>query len=79
MCEVCAAIPKKHRAKAGYDLRLVAGVGCHFCSKTIGKEPWIEIRILARFGQMFFAHKRCDKEAHRADRKKGLLALPHRQ
>lgn len=67
MCETCRAIPKEHRAKAGYDLRLVPAVECLFCKKPIGAEPYVEVTILARFGQMSFAHRRCDEKATAKD------------
>lgn len=47
----------------GYDRNAVPAVKCHYCDMPIGAEPYVEIRIFARFGSMSFAHARCDKEA----------------
>jgi len=60
---VPALPPKEHRAPAGYDLRLVAGVRCLHCNEPIGHEPYVDITLLARFGSMLFAHQRCTGRA----------------
>lgn len=56
-------VPRKYRAKAGYDLRLVPKAECLFCDKAIDRRAWVEIKILARFGTMLVAHKSCDEAA----------------
>lgn len=43
----------------GYDLKQVPKMLCFACGKPIGKKPWREVTILARFGQMLFEHKKC--------------------
>ena len=45
--------------KYGYDLDAVPGIRCSRCGDPIGYEPYEEDTSLARFGQMFFYHKRC--------------------
>ena len=45
--------------KWGYDLDKVPGVNCQICGRPIGDEEYVEDTGLARFGQMFFMHKRC--------------------
>jgi hypothetical protein len=45
--------------KWGYDIDKVPSVHCLSCEEPIGDEPYEEITILARFGQMLFSHKRC--------------------
>lgn len=59
--------------KWGYDLDRVPAVHCVYCQRPIGAEPYVEITALARFGQMLFAHLRCDsarREAENEQRKK---------
>lgn len=46
----------------GYDLEAVPKVRCLHCGEPIGDEEYVEVTLLARFGQMFFLHKRCDSE-----------------
>lgn len=48
--------------KWGYDLDKVPSVHCLVCGKPIAEEPYDEVSVLARFGQMLFSHKRCDGE-----------------
>ena len=48
--------------KYGYDLDRVCNVLCLYCSRPIGGEEYTEITQCARFGQMLFAHRRCEKE-----------------
>ncbi len=43
----------------GYDLNQVSKVLCLMCDQQIGDEEYVEITNFARFGQMFFRHKRC--------------------
>lgn len=45
----------------GYDLDRVKHVQCLMCKEPIGNEEYVEYTALARFGQMLFIHKRCDK------------------
>ena len=45
-----------------YDRSQVSEVACLMCDEPIGNEPYAEVRILARFGQMLFVHKRCDDD-----------------
>ena len=47
----------------GYDTAKVCDVHCLYCNKPIGDQEFVEITILARFGQMLFAHEKCDQEA----------------
>lgn len=44
----------------GYDIDKVPKVKCLFCHKPIGDEEYVEVITVARFGQMLFAHKRCN-------------------
>lgn len=48
--------------KWGYDLDKVKDVRCSFCKQPIGDEEYVEDTIFARFGTMFFIHKRCEKK-----------------
>ena len=50
---------KKH-PEYGYDMNVVPHVHCLICHEPIGEEPYVEVTILARFGVMMFAHKRCE-------------------
>ncbi len=49
--------------KWGYDLDKVKDVRCMMCKEPIDNEDYVEFTIFARFGQMFFIHKRCEKES----------------
>ena len=51
----------RRRAPAGYYFADVPAVHCLMCDKPIGKRPYREVRILARFGQMLFEHKHCEQ------------------
>lgn len=66
MCAQCRSVPKRFRAKAGYDLRRVPETECLHCKKPIGKAAFVEIKVLARFGQMIFAHSTCDADPRNA-------------
>jgi len=46
----------------GFDEALVPKVHCLFCKRPIGNEPYRLDTWLARFGNMFFIHKRCDRK-----------------
>jgi hypothetical protein len=46
----------------GYDINKVSKVKCLICNIPIGNEEYVEVNTLARFGQMLFAHKRCDSK-----------------
>jgi hypothetical protein len=46
----------------GYDLERVPKVNCLYCHNQIGDEEYVEVKPLARFGQMLFVHKRCDEK-----------------
>lgn len=50
----------------GYDRNAVPDVDCLVCGEKIGREPYVENTLLARFGQMTFAHARCAKDWKRA-------------
>lgn len=52
----------RQHPKYGYDLDAVRRVLCLHCDQPIGNEDYIEVAVLARFGQMMFVHKRCDLE-----------------
>jgi hypothetical protein len=53
-------IPSKNlHQKYGFDLDKVQKVRCLKCHERIGNEEYILNPILARFGQMFFIHKKC--------------------
>lgn len=45
--------------KWGYDLDKVPQVRCSRCREPIGDEEYVEDPMFARFGTMFFFHKRC--------------------
>lgn len=61
-CGLCRPEPgKRYHPKWGYDLDKVKDVHCSRCGEPIGNEPYVEITDLARFGQMFFHHKRCSE------------------
>ncbi len=51
--------PPRLHPKWGYDLDRVKDVHCLHCGERIGDEPYVEVTVLARFGQMTFLHKRC--------------------
>ena len=60
-CGLCLPAPgRKYHPKYGYDLDRVPGVHCSSCGEPIGNEPYVEDKILERFGTMRFRHKRCD-------------------
>jgi hypothetical protein len=61
-CRLEEKIPNLHPVY-GYDVNKVPAVKCLYCNDFIGSEEFIEIEIFARFGQMLFAHKRCDENA----------------
>lgn len=65
-CGLCRPDSNKNpHPKYGYDLNAVPGCICLICKEYIGQEKYIEVTPLARFGQMFFIHERCDKgESH---------------
>lgn len=48
----------------GFDLDAVHRVHCLRCGEKIGDEPYVCDPIFARFGQMFFLHKRCATEEY---------------
>ena len=54
-------------AKYGYDMSKVPRVLCLYCRNAIDNEPYREVRVLARFGQMLFAHRRCDTVGDETD------------
>lgn len=47
--------------KWGYDLDQVKVIDCLICQKPIAEEPYTEMTLLARFGQMMFVHKTCEE------------------
>lgn len=51
----------------GYDIDAVPHVKCLLCDTPIGNEDYVEIKTTARFGQMLFAHKRCDEGGRRSE------------
>lgn len=53
--------PRRLHPKWGYDLDRVKDVKCLLCGQRIGNEEYVEDTAWARFGQMFFIHKRCDE------------------
>jgi hypothetical protein len=62
-CLLCHPVPgKRSHPKWGYDLDMVASRLCFTCKEPIGDEAYVEDTALARFGDMFFRHKRCDPE-----------------
>lgn len=55
-----------------YDKSKVKNVLCQGCQQPIGEEPYVEWAGVARFGMMFFYHKRCSDaidERERQERK----------
>ena len=60
----CLERPVRLRARAGYYLDEVPAVHCLMCGRPIGIRPYREVRILARFGQMLFAHQQCEEPNH---------------
>ncbi len=60
--------PRLH-PKYGYDLDKVAGVECLHCGKMIGRRPYNEVKIFARFGDMMFIHKACEPKHSRRESK----------
>ncbi len=57
-CPGCRGVPTADPTW-GFDTALVPKVKCMGCKKPIGTEPYVLDTGLARFGQMFFYHKRC--------------------
>jgi hypothetical protein len=57
-CPRCQGV-KTADPKWGFDRAKVHGVRCVVCDKRIGREPFVLDTSLARFGQMFFRHRRC--------------------
>lgn len=59
LCSACMGALPISDSGPGYDITKVPFVRCLFCEEPIGNEPYEEIPILSRFGQMLFGHKRC--------------------
>lgn len=61
-CALCAPKPgQRPHPKYGYDMNEVPKVECLRCEEPIGHEEYVEVAMLARFGQMSFLHARCAK------------------
>ena len=57
-CALCRGVSTANQ-RYGYDESKVKDVYCLVCHEKIGTEGYAEVPMLARFGQMFFTHKRC--------------------
>ena len=51
----------EHAKRHGYDIRKVPSRVCVCCGELIGKRDWEPFEVFARFGQMMFNHKECNK------------------
>ena len=51
MCDTCRATPKRFRAAAGYDRRLVPKTECLTCKKPIGAAKFVDIPVSLGVGQ----------------------------
>jgi hypothetical protein len=60
--------------KYGYDMAEVSATECLKCGERIGTEPYVEVPILARFGQMFLLHRRCKSTEGRPGRRRAEYA-----
>jgi len=57
-CAGCTGEGDPH-PRYGYDRNKVKTVRCLMCDELIGDEEYVENTSLARFGNMFFTHRRC--------------------
>jgi hypothetical protein len=60
-CLLCKPLEGKNvHPLYGYDFDEVPVKECIRCNKPIGKNCYIEVKTLARFGTMLFEHKNCE-------------------
>lgn len=65
-CGLCKPVPgKKYDPVWGVDLAQLKKTDCLLCSKKIGNAKYVFDIALARFGQMFVAHKTCNDKAEK--------------
>lgn len=51
----------RNKGKYSYNTAGLSETKCLLCNQPIGGEDYTECHIMARFGQMFFLHARCDE------------------
>jgi hypothetical protein len=57
-CAKCRRLSSADR-RWGFDRRLVRNVECLKCGRKIGRAKYRLVTVFARFGEMFFVHRRC--------------------
>lgn len=59
-CARCRGVKTADR-RWGFDRAKVPKMECLYCDLPIGRRRWVAVTILARFGDMMFAHAKCER------------------